>query len=478
MDITPLPQADLDGALTGRRVCVNGLGISGPPVARALAARGARVTAVDGRDDQDNRRVADELAGLGIAVVLGADPQLPAGTDLVVTTPGWRPGTPMLAAAAAEGIPVIGDVELAWRLRPVLPCGARQDWLAVTGTNGKTTTVRMLAAMLAAAGHRTVAAGNVGLSVVDAVTEPDPYPVIAVELSSFQLHWSVSLRPFAAAVLNIAAHHLDWHGDIESYARAKGRIYAPGTVAVCNADDRRSAGLAADAAGTARVVAFRLGAPGPGELGISCGTLLDRAFGDGVILADVGDVRPQVPHNVADALAAAALARAYGAPPAAIRAGLAAFEPEPHRMTLVARVAGVDYVDDSKASNPHAAAASLAACRSVVWIAGGLFRGSGADIDRLVHSAAARLRAAVLLGADREVIRRSLARHAPDVPVVEVVRTDTGVMDLVVAEAARLAMPGDTVLLAPAAQSFDMFRDYPARGDAFAAAVGRLAEPG
>ena len=478
MDITPLPQADLDGALAGRRVCVNGLGISGPPVARALAARGACVTAVDGRDDQDNRRVADELAGLGIAVVLGADPQLPAGTDLVVTTPGWRPGTPMLAAAAAAGIPVIGDVELAWRLRPLLPGGAQQDWLAVTGTNGKTTTVRMLAAMLGAAGRRTIAAGNVGLSAVDAVTEPDPYPVIAVELSSFQLHWSVSLRPFAAAVLNVAAHHLDWHGDIESYARAKGRIYAPGTVAVCNADDRRSAELAAGAAGTARVVPFRLGAPGPGELGISGGTLLDRAFGDGVILADVGDVRPQVPHNVADALAAAALARAYGAPPAAIRAGLAAFQPEPHRMTLVARVAGVDYVDDSKASNPHAAAASLAAYRSVVWIAGGLFRGSDADIDRLVGSAAARLRAAVLLGADREVIRRSLARHAPDVPVAEVVRTDTGVMDLVVAEAARLAVPGDTVLLAPAAQSFDMFRDYPARGDAFAAAVGRLAEPG
>jgi UDP-N-acetylmuramoylalanine--D-glutamate ligase len=513
--------AGLGGSLAGRSVCVNGLGVSGPPVARALAARGARVTAVDGRDDQGNRQVADELAALGVTVVLGPEPRLPAGTDLVITTPGWRPGTPLVAAAAAAGIPVIGDVELAWRLRPVLPGGARQDWLAVTGTNGKTTTVRMLAAMLGAAGHRTIAAGNVGLSVVDAVTEPEPYPVIAVELSSFQLHWSTSLRPFAAVVLNVAAHHLDWHGDIESYARAKGRIYGPGTVAVCNADDRRSAELAAAAAGTARVVAFRLGAPGPGELGIAGGSgamgsgvspgkqsvppgasiaggswgvvppgasragdvLLDRAFGEpdgegsaGVILADVGDVRPQVPHNVADALAAAALARAYGAPPAAIRAGLAAFQPEPHRMTLVARVAGVDYVDDSKASNPHAAAASLASYPSVVWIAGGLFRGSGADIDRLVDAAAPRLRAVVLLGADRVVIRRSLARHAPDVPVVEAIRTDTGAMDLVVAEAARLAVPGDTVLLAPAAQSFDMFRDYPARGDAFAAAVSRLTE--
>jgi UDP-N-acetylmuramoylalanine--D-glutamate ligase len=458
------------------RVLVNGLGVSGPPVARLLAARGALVTAVDGREDDANRQIAGELAGLGITVELDPVPKLPAGTDLVITTPGWRPSTPLLTDAAAAGIPVIGDVELAWRLRP-----EGQQWLGVTGTNGKTTTVLMLAAMLAAAGHRAIAAGNVGLSVIDAITEPEPYPVLAVELSSFQLHWSCSVRPFAAVVLNVAAHHLDWHGDIGSYARAKGRIYAPGTVAVCNADDPRSAGLAAAAPGTARVVAFRLGVPGPGELGVDGDVLLDRAFGNqaggfGTVLADVDDVRPQGPHNVADALAAAALARAYGVPPEAVRDGLAAFRPEPHRMSLVARVGGVDYVNDSKASNPHAAAAALASYRSVVWIAGGLFRGSDADVDGLVRANAPRLRGVVALGADRAVILRSLARHAPDVPVVEAVRTDTGVMDQVVAEAARLAVPGDTVLLAPAAQSFDMFRNYPARGDAFAAAVGRLAE--
>jgi UDP-N-acetylmuramoylalanine--D-glutamate ligase len=459
--------------LAGLRVLVNGLGVSGPPVARLLAERGALVAAVDGRDNDANRQVADELASLGVTVELDPVPKLPAGTDLVITTPGWPPATPLLTDAAAAGIPVIGDVELAWRLRP-----AGQDWLAVTGTNGKTTTVLMLAAMLSAAGHRAIAAGNVGLSVVDAVTEPDPYPVLAVELSSFQLHWSSSVRPLAAVVLNVAAHHLDWHGDIDSYAAAKGRIYAPGTVAVCNADDPRSAGLAAIAPGTARVVPFRLGTPGPGELGVDSGVLCDRAFGNlaGDVLADVDDVRPQGPHNVADALAAAALARAYGVPPGAVRAGLAGFRPEPHRMSLVARVGGVDYVDDSKASNPHAAAAALASYPSVVWIAGGLFRGAEADVDRLVRANEQRLRGAVVLGADRAVILRSLARHAPDVPVVEAIGTDTGVMDHVVAEAAKLAAPGDTVLLAPAAQSFDMFRNYPARGDAFAAAVGRLAE--
>ncbi len=464
--------AGLAGRLAGMRVLVNGLGITGPPVARLLAARGALVTAVDGREDEANRQAAGELAGLGIPVTFTEHPALPPGTDLVITAPGFRPGSPLVAAAAAAGVPVIGDVELAWRLRP-----ARQEWLGVTGTNGKTTTVLMLAAMLGAAGYRSIAAGNVGLPVIEAVTEPEPYPVMAVELSSFQLYWSRSVRPLAAVVLNVAAHHLDWHGDIESYAQAKSRIYAPGTVAVCNADDARSRELAAAAPGTARVVAYRLGAPGPGELGVAGDALVDRAFGDpaGIVLAGVADVRPAGPHNVADALAAAALARAYGAPAAAIAAGLAAFRPESHRMSLVARVGGVDYVDDSKATNPHAAAAALAAYPSVVWIAGGLLRSSGADVDQLVDAVAARLRGVVLLGADREVIRRSLARHAPDVPVVETARTDTGAMDLVVTSAARLAVPGDTVLLSPAAQSFDMFRNYPARGDAFAAAVGRLA---
>ena len=351
----------LAGRLAGMRVFVNGLGITGPPVARLLAARGALVTAADGRDDEANRRAAKELAGLGIPVTFTEHPALPPGTDLVITAPGFRPGSPLVAAAAAAGIPVIGDVELAWQLRPALPGGGRQEWLGVTGTNGKTTTVRMLAAMLGAAGHRSIAAGNVGLPVIEAVTEPEPYPVMAAELSSFQLYWSQSLRPLAAVVLNVAAHHLDWHGDIESYAQAKSRIYAPGTVAVCNSGDSRSCDLAAAAPGTARVVAFRLGAPGPGELGVADGVLLDRAFGDpaGEVLAGVADVRPAGPHNVADALAAAALARAYGAPPEAVAAGLAAFRPEPHRMSLVARVGGVDYVDDSKASNPHAAAAAL-----------------------------------------------------------------------------------------------------------------------
>ncbi len=471
-------------SLRGLAVCVAGLGVSGPPAARTLTRLGASVTLVDSRDDEARQRVAAELrAEPGIEVRLGvtAAATLPAGTDLVVTSPGWPPDAPLLVAARAAGLDVLGDVELAWRLRPALPGGGRQRWLAVTGTNGKTTTVRMLALMLAAAGYRSLAAGNVGTSLVEVVAEPEPYEVVAVELSSFQLHWSSTLAPQAAALLNVAAHHLDWHGSFEAYAADKARIFVPGAVAIGNADDTVSAELTAEAGSDGkadRVVLFTLGEPEPGELGVSDGYLVDRAFGipgAAVRLAEVADVRPPAPHNVADALAAAALARSYGAPPEAIAAGLRAFTPDPHRIALVGQAAGVDYVDDSKATNPHAAAASLAAYQPVVWIAGGQLKGAEPDLDQLVATAAPRLRGVVLLGADRAKIAAALARHAPDVPVVEVADTDTGAMDLVVTAAARLAEPGDTVLLAPAAQSFDMFRDYPARGDAFAEAVGRMA---
>jgi UDP-N-acetylmuramoylalanine--D-glutamate ligase len=485
--------------LAGRAVVVAGLGITGQSVSSLLASQGASVTALDSRDDAERRDVADRLAKEGVATrlgpaQLGPGASVPPGTALVVTSPGLRPDTPLLASAVAAGIEVIGDVELAWRLRPELPGGGRQQWLAITGTNGKTTTVRMLAAMLAAAGHRSIAAGNVGTPILDVVTDPEPYEVVAVELSSFQLYWSATIRPLAAVVLNLAPHHLDWHDDLASYAAAKAKIFAPGTIAIYNADDPATVAMAAAAASkAARLVGFRLGQPHAGELGVDDGWLADHAFarasetsasqtgtdqgsGSAVRLAPVSAVRPAAPHNVADALAAAALARAYGDQAAGVAAGLASFVPEPHRISLVRRIDGVAFVDDSKASNPAAAAASLASFPSVVWVAGGLFRGSDDALDGIVAAAAPRLRAAVLIGTDRATFARALARHAPNVPVMELSGTDTGVMDQAVAQAAWAARRGDTVLLAPAAQSFDMFRDYPARGDAFAAAVHRLAD--
>ena len=472
-------------------MCVAGLGISGVAAAETLLRLGARVSVVDGSDAAELATRAAALAALGATVRLGpaATAAPPAGATLVVTSPGWRPQAPLLRSAAAAGIPVWGEVELAWRLRPAAAAGHAAPWLALTGTNGKTTTVRMLTAILTAAGRRAVAVGNVGTPLLAAVLADPPYDVLAVELSSFQLHWSASLRPFAAAVLNLADDHLDWHGSVAAYQEAKAKIWAGGqTVAIGNADDPPTAQALAAAPG--RQVSFTLAEPGPGQLGVVAGRLVDRAFGPdaaagdqtgvdlagvdqtGVDLAAAADVRPAGPPNVANALAAAALARAYGVLADAVRAGLRGFTPDPHRNAPVAVVDQVSYVDDSKATNPHAAAASLAAYPSVVWVAGGL--GKGLSFDELVVAARERLRAAVLMGSCRAEIRDALTRHAPAIRVVEVARTDTGAMSDVVRQAARLAQPGDTVLLAPAAASMDMFANYAARGDAFAAAVNTV----
>jgi UDP-N-acetylmuramoylalanine--D-glutamate ligase len=453
-------------AQVSRHVCVAGLGVSGVAAARVLARRGDRVTVVEDRDDAAHRATAGELAADGVRVLFGDSAALPDDAGLVVVSPGWRPDAALPVAAAHRGIEVIGEVELAWRLRdPAVP------WLAVTGTDGKTTVVRMLTRMLAAAGLRALAVGNVGTPIVDAVTSGEA-DVLAVELSSFQLHWSSTVAPAAATVLNVAPDHLDWHGGLEAYAAAKGKIFAPGTLRVVNADDAWSVRLG----GPEADAAFTLSTPGPGQLGVVDDLLVDRAFtGDhqtAAELATLADVRPFAPHNVANALAAAALARSHGVRPEAVRDGLRAFVPDPHRIQHIATVGGVDYVNDSKATNPHAAAGSLAAFGSIVWIAGGLLK--GADVEELVVMYADRLRGVVLLGADRARIAEALARHAPNVPVVDVAATDTGAMKRCVEEAAGMARPGDTVLLAPVGASYDMFANYPARGEAFAAAVREL----
>ena len=453
--------------------------MSGFAAADALLRLGSRVTVVDSRSEDPVAERAHVLELLGADVRLGeeASTTLPTGTQLVVTSPGWRPTAPLLVAAASAELPVWGEVELAWRLRPL---DDPAPWLVITGTNGKTTTVRMLTSILLAAGKKAAAAGNVGTPLVEAVLAEPPFDVIAVEVSSFQLHWTRSLRPLAAAVLNVAPDHVDWHGSLEEYARDKGRAYDNTEVAcVYNAADPETERLVreADVQDGCRAIGFTLGSPAPSMLGVVDDALVDRAFVDdrhhyALELASVHDVVPFAPHNVANALAAAALARAYGVPGAAVRDGLRAFRPDGHRIAQVAELAGVVYVDDSKATNPHAAAASLAAYDSVVWIAGGLAK--GADFDDLVRGSVRRLKGVVLLGRDRLLIAEALARHAPEVPVVDVGSTDTGVMDEVVRAAASLAAPGDTVLLAPACASMDLFRDYAARGDAFAEAVRRL----
>ncbi|MFE9121081.1 UDP-N-acetylmuramoyl-L-alanine--D-glutamate ligase [Streptomyces sp. NPDC007172] len=464
----------------GKRVTVAGLGVSGMPVARVLNGLGAVVTAVSEGADERSRAQAAELEALGVTVRLGDGATLPEGTELVVTTPGWRPDKPLFAAAAEAGVPVWGDVELAWRLRD-LDGRTPAPWLAVTGTNGKTTTTRMLASILEAAGLRTAAVGNIGVSLLDVVLGETEYDVLAVELSSYQLHWAPSLRAHSAAVLNLAPDHLDWHGTMEAYAADKGRVYEGNHIAcVYNAQDKATEDLVreADVEEGCRAIGFTLATPGPSQLGVVDGILVDRAFvqnrqKNAQELAEVADVNPPAPHNIANALAAAALARAFGVEPKAVRDGLRAFRPDAHRIEHVADVAEVAYVDDSKATNTHATEASLAAYDPIVWIAGGLAK--GASFDELVQRSAKRLRGVVLIGAERHLIAEALARHAPEVPVVDLDRTDTGAMSAAVREAAGLARPGDTVLLAPACASMDMFANYNKRGEAFAEAVRELA---
>ena len=504
--------------LRGAHVLVAGAGISGRAAAVALLRLGARVTVSDARPEA--------LADLPEGAVAGPE-ELPPDVVLVVTGPGRRPDHPLVTSAR---VPVVGEPELAWWIAQAQPMPV--PWLAITGTNGKTTTVGMLESILRAAGHDAVACGNVGHPVVTAVGEGRD--VLAVELSSFQLHWSPSVLPAAGCVLNVAEDHLDWHGSMAAYAAAKARALR-GPVAVCGVDDPAAAALLAAAPAEKRV-GVTLAAPGPDQLGVDGGALLDRAFGGGM-LVDVAAVTPGGPSGLTDALAAAALARAHGVPPAAIAAGLAAFRPGGHRGAVVARVDGVAYVNDSKATNPHAADAALtaaaaavasgrppsraaadargatktaaavtavagasdggttaaageaaggglpagaaaAAARSpaVVWIAGGLLK--GASVDALVAAHGPGLRAVVVIGTDRAEIASAMRRHAPDVPVVEVTPGDddamAGIMTAAVRRAAALARPGDTVLLAPAAASMDQFTDYAARGDAFAAAAAAL----
>ncbi|GAA2741531.1 UDP-N-acetylmuramoyl-L-alanine--D-glutamate ligase [Kitasatospora cinereorecta] len=468
---------------SGLPVVVAGLGLSGISAARVLHGLGATVTVVDGGDGAGLRARAAELEALGVAVRLGDGATLPESTRLIVTSPGWAPDSPLFTAAEQAGVPVWGDVELAWRLRRPHPeTGEPAPWLAVTGTNGKTTTVQMLASILTAAGRRTAAVGNVGVSVLDAVLAEEPYDVLAVELSSYQLHWAPSLRPHSAVVLNLAPDHLDWHGSMEAYAADKGRIYQGNQVAcVYNLADPATEALVreADVEEGCRAIGFGLGAPAVSNFGVVDGLLVDRAFVEdraknAAEIGAVSDINPPAPHNVTNALAAAALARAYGVDAKAVRDGLRAFRPDAHRIAEVAVVGDVAWVDDSKATNTHAAAASLAAYEPVVWIAGGLAK--GATFDELVAGAAGRLRGAVLIGQDRELIRAALVRHAPDVPVIEAAAGQTGAeaMAEVVRAAASLARPGDTVLLAPACASMDMFTNYGERGDMFAEAVRRL----
>lgn len=465
----------------GLRVAVFGLGVTGFSVADTLVELGCEVLVIAGRHDEERERI---LSVLGVPVVIADDvpPALTAfAPELVITSPGYPPRHPLLVWAQDARLPVWGDIELAWRVRD--KHGTPSQWMLVTGTNGKTTTTQLAAHMLAAGGVRVAPAGNIGTPVLDAVRDPAAFEVLVVEISSYQLHHTSTVSPWAAVVLNVAEDHLDWHGSFDAYRAAKGRAYhLTQRACIYNLADPTTEQLVEDAEVVegARAIGFGLDVPSPSNLGVVDGILVDRAFLDArrtsaLELATLDDLRERglgAAHLVEDVLAAAALARSYNVPPVAIRAAITTFTPDAHRNERVAEADGILWVDDSKATNAHAAAASLSAYRSVVWVLGGLLK--GVDITPLITAYADRVRAAIVIGIDRAVIVDAFAKHAPNVPVFEIDVSDTDdVMSAVVERAADVARDGDTVLLAPAAASMDQFASYADRGNRFQAAVER-----
>jgi UDP-N-acetylmuramoylalanine--D-glutamate ligase len=460
---------------SSQRVAVLGLGVAGFALADALMQAGAQIDVFD--EGVPSPKRADILRTLGVGVHGEFAGEFP-DVDWVVTSPGLPPHHAFHAQALERGIPILGELELAWRMRPE---SNPAPWLLITGTNGKTTTTLMLTSMLTASGARAMAAGNIGVPLIDVVLH-DQCDVIAVEVGAPQLPFMSTVSPLAAVCLNIADDHLDHFGSADEYRAMKARIYQhTQSAAIYNVEDPLTRAMVeqADVVEGCRAIGFTRGIPAVSMLGVVDDVIVDRAFisqrSDAALeLAQVSDVHPAAPHNLANALAAAALARAYGVQPRAIREGLRNFTPAAHRITDVGVVAGVRYVDDSKATNTHAAQTAMDAYESIIWIAGGMAKGqSFAD---LVRHSAPRLRGAVLIGVDQQVIADALERHAPAIPVIRLAEGDTEVMAAAVQAATALAQPGDTVLLAPGCASWDIFRDYAERGDLFAAAVRALGD--
>jgi UDP-N-acetylmuramoylalanine--D-glutamate ligase len=496
----PLAVRDLDSLTSwsadwrGLRVVVLGLGVTGFAAADTLLELGAEVLVVAETAGDLRRQMLDVIGGRFVEHD-GSDeipPELAAfDAELVIVSPGFGLDHPLVAWASAGGIPIWGDIELAWRLRDKI--GRPAEWIAVTGTNGKTTTVQLATHLLVAGGLRAVPAGNIGVPVLDAIRDPDGFDVIVVELSSFQLHWMPrtgpgAISPLASVCLNVADDHLDWHGSREAYERAKATVYANTKLAcIYNRADLATMRMVEDAEVQegCRAVGFGLDTPGPSDLGMVDGIIIDRAFHEDrqhsalelTTRGELAAVGLASPHMLANVLAASALARCIGVSAEVMSGALATFHIDHHRTEVIASGGGVVWVDDSKATNSHAADASLRSYGSVVWIVGGLLK--GVDLSVLVESHASRLRAVVVIGLNRKPVVEALARHAPHVPVFEVVATETGeVMPEAVRAAADVAVSGDTVLMAPAAASMDQFIDYADRGTRFASAVNEYLEGG
>jgi UDP-N-acetylmuramoylalanine--D-glutamate ligase len=489
-------------------VLVLGLGESGLAMARWCARQGCRLRIADTRETPPN---LPALAQHGIEAEFIGGAFSPAllehGIDLVALSPGLSPLAedlaPLLASASERGIPVWGEVELFARaLKHLGESGYAPKVIAITGTNGKTTTTSMTGQLCERAGKKVAVAGNISptmldrlMDAIDATALPD---IWVLELSSFQLETAATFAPDAAAVLNITQDHLDWHGGIDAYAAAKGRIFGPGTVRVLNRDDARTMSLApqAAAAGDAQAAYVTFGLNEPtrlGDYGLARENGINwlvqarerepsdettrprRRRQEAAAPADLAlarlmpadALRIRGLHNAANALAALALSRAVGLPAAPLLHGLREYRGEPHRVELIASIEGVDYVDDSKGTNVGATAAALdGLAQRVVLIAGG--DGKGQDFAPLARPAARWCRAVMLIGRDAPRIREALADTG--VPLV-----DQPTLEAAAQAACALAQPGDAVLLSPACASFDMFDNYAHRAAVFRSAVEQIA---
>ena len=440
-------------SLPGSSVLVFGAGVTGNSTRDFLIKSGAKVNIVD---EQPKQGATKELANLDLSQF-----------SLAVISPGWRLDHPQIELARKAGVPLISEIDLAWQLK----CEIRpeQKWLGVTGTNGKTTTVQMTEAILVEAGLDAKACGNVGDTVIETITDTKAETLV-VELSSFQLAWSKAAHFATGAILNIADDHLDWHGSFTEYANAKFKLAGMSDLLIANLDDSAIATRIGDL--DTRLVTYSLQTPAPHQIGLVENLVVDRAFvsDEAEVLFELADISPAVPHNVSNAMAAAAIARSIGVSPNSIGGALSKFKLDHHRLEIVARHDGITWIDDSKATNPHAALAALRSQLKSVWIAGGLAK--GADMVELARLGGPRIKSAILIGTDAELIATALRTEAPDVKIIEITGLSGGdLMRRVVEIAAQEATSGDSVLLAPACASMDQFKNYAERGELFAAAV-------
>jgi UDP-N-acetylmuramoylalanine--D-glutamate ligase len=449
-------------------------------VADTLAELGATVFVVAEKADEE---LLDILDVLGVRHQIGETAVgLPAeviefAPELIITSPGVRPDHELISWCKEQSIPIWVDIELAWRLRDKTSNIA--EWIAVTGTNGKTTTVQMVEAMLLAGGRRVAACGNIGLPILDVMRDPEGFDVIVVELSSFQLHYLNHIEPFASAVLNLADDHLDWHGSFQAYSESKSKIYQNTKIAcVYNINDSATEAMveSADVLEGARAIGFTTGIPGRSQVGFVEDILCDRAFLEDransaieiATLSDLSGIGVLTPHLMANVAAATALARSFGVGPQHIKQALINFRLDAHRIELILEKNGVQWIDDSKATNAHAAAASLNSFENIIWIVGGLLKGG--DLGQLITMHGNRVSTAIVIGKERSEVVTALQKATPGFDIIEI-EDSSEVMHDVVKTAVSLAKPGQTVLLAPAAASMDQFKDYADRGEQFSQQV-------